>query len=80
MKQAFFFFGFLVAGQEIENPFGELSDSGLRCTINDDTYCVSGYDENDLNLDKFCRDIIHGELKALISISPSSYGSEFWNL
>ncbi|CAE6377934.1 unnamed protein product [Rhizoctonia solani] len=45
---AFLFFGFLVAGEEIENPFG--------------------YDKNDLNLDYFCRNIIHAELMAITSV------------
>ncbi|KDN46881.1 hypothetical protein RSAG8_03958, partial [Rhizoctonia solani AG-8 WAC10335] len=45
---AFLFFGFLVAGEEIENPFG--------------------YDKNDLNLDHFCRNIIHAELMAITSV------------
>ncbi|QRW10443.1 bestrophin protein [Ceratobasidium sp. AG-Ba] len=48
---AFFFFGFLAAGEEIENPFG--------------------YDKNDLDLDSFCREIVHKELEALISRPPS---------
>ncbi|KAG9083244.1 hypothetical protein FRC07_013970 [Ceratobasidium sp. 392] len=45
---AFLFFGFLTAGEEIENPFG--------------------YDKNDLNLDHFCRNIIHAELLAITSV------------
>ncbi|CAE7094371.1 unnamed protein product [Rhizoctonia solani] len=45
---AFLFFGFIVAGEEIENPFG--------------------YDKNDLNLDHFCRNIIHAELMAITSV------------
>ncbi|KAG9098537.1 hypothetical protein FRC06_006244 [Ceratobasidium sp. 370] len=45
---AFLFFGFLAAGEEIENPFG--------------------YDKNDLNLDHFCRNIIHAELLAITSV------------
>ncbi|CAE6527825.1 unnamed protein product [Rhizoctonia solani] len=49
--QAFLFFGFIVAGEEIENPFDPF-----------------GYDKNDLNLDHFCRNIIHAELMAITSV------------
>ncbi|KIJ57320.1 hypothetical protein M422DRAFT_40790 [Sphaerobolus stellatus SS14] len=43
---AFFYLGFIAAGDEIEQPFG--------------------YDENDLDLDLFCRDIIRADLHTLI--------------
>ncbi|KAI5118413.1 hypothetical protein M0805_002865 [Coniferiporia weirii] len=42
---AFFYIGFLAAGEEIEQPFG--------------------YDDNDLDLDLFCREIVHANIEAL---------------
>ncbi|KLO18968.1 UPF0187-domain-containing protein [Schizopora paradoxa] len=42
---AFFYIGFLAAGEEIEQPFG--------------------YDDNDLDLDLFCREIIHADIESL---------------
>ncbi|KAH8110414.1 Bestrophin, RFP-TM, chloride channel-domain-containing protein [Phellopilus nigrolimitatus] len=42
---AFFYIGFLAAGEEIEQPFG--------------------YDENDLDLDLFCRETVHADIDAL---------------
>jgi len=44
---AFFYLGFIAAGDEIEQPFG--------------------YDENDLDLDLFCREVIKADLHTLIS-------------
>lgn len=42
---AFFYIGFLAAGEEIEQPFG--------------------YDDNDLDLDLFCREVIHADIESL---------------
>ncbi|KAF8488259.1 Bestrophin, RFP-TM, chloride channel-domain-containing protein [Gautieria morchelliformis] len=46
---AFFYLGFIAAGDEIEQPFG--------------------YDENDLDLDLFCRDVVQVDLHTLM-ITP----------
>ncbi|KAL5536206.1 hypothetical protein ACEPAF_27 [Sanghuangporus sanghuang] len=59
---AFFYIGFLAAGEEIEQPFG--------------------YDENDLDLDLFCREIIHADIKTLkkahnSNVLPLRSGVEF---
>ncbi|KAF8510308.1 Bestrophin, RFP-TM, chloride channel-domain-containing protein [Gautieria morchelliformis] len=42
---AFFYLGFIAAGDEIEQPFG--------------------YDENDLDLDLFCREVVQVDLHTL---------------
>jgi len=46
---AFFYLGFIAAGDEIEQPFG--------------------YDENDLDLDMFCREVIKADLHTL-TVTP----------
>ncbi|OJA09612.1 hypothetical protein AZE42_01405 [Rhizopogon vesiculosus] len=60
---SFIFFGFVVAGEEIENPFGELSlfeQPSPNLII-----IYLGYDRNDLNMDHFVQNIIQKELRAL---------------
>ncbi|KAL5493057.1 hypothetical protein ACEPAI_4505 [Sanghuangporus weigelae] len=59
---AFFYIGFLAAGEEIEQPFG--------------------YDENDLDLDLFCREIICVDIETLkkthnSNVLPLRSGVEF---
>ncbi|GJJ06856.1 hypothetical protein Clacol_001052 [Clathrus columnatus] len=67
---AFFYLGFLAAGDEIEQPFGmEL----VYHPIFFDIFCAEnvtsflGYDENDLDLDLFCREIIKADLHMLVT-------------
>ncbi|KAF8342989.1 Bestrophin, RFP-TM, chloride channel-domain-containing protein [Cantharellus anzutake] len=62
---AFFFFGFLAAGEEIENPFGY--DKVKNNDISGRIMVVMLSIQNDLNMDHFCHNIIRLELRSITS-------------
>ncbi|RXW20403.1 hypothetical protein EST38_g5458 [Candolleomyces aberdarensis] len=64
---SFIFFGFLVAGEEIESRYPFKSYHRAILTRWTDPF---GYDKNDLNLDHFTSKIIRNELKAITSTPP----------
>ncbi|KAF8679517.1 Bestrophin, RFP-TM, chloride channel [Rhizoctonia solani] len=60
---SFIFFGFLAAGEEIENLVIQ------SCiTISQRFRTMAGYDKNDLDMDYFCKILIRAELDALMSV------------
>ncbi|KAG8965968.1 hypothetical protein FRC03_012703 [Tulasnella sp. 419] len=68
---AFLFLGFLAAGEEIEQPFGEEAMIIVQPRFANST--CAGYDENDLDLDVFIREIIHADVLSLMRITaPNS--------
>lgn len=64
---AFIFFGFLVAGEEIESEFAHVHLFKLGAHVLPDPF---GYDKNDLNMDHFTNNIIRNELRAITSSAP----------
>ncbi|KAF9004543.1 Bestrophin, RFP-TM, chloride channel-domain-containing protein [Cyathus striatus] len=69
---SFIFFGFLVAGEEIESMSCSFLFATFRPQILILPYMLDpfGYDKNDLNLDHFTNNIIRNELQALTSMPP----------
>jgi putative membrane protein len=71
---SFMFFGFLVAGEEIENPFGYDKNgaqppSRPRCTP------LTVWPRADLNMDHFCSNIVRSELAAITSTPAPAVGT-----
>ncbi|KAF8523929.1 hypothetical protein BU17DRAFT_63572 [Hysterangium stoloniferum] len=56
---AFFYLGFIAAGDEIEQPFDNKPNLSRWSRY-------VGYDDNDLDLDLFCRQVIQADLHTLI--------------
>jgi hypothetical protein len=61
---AFVYLGFVAAGEEIEQPFGASFFRGVT-HFSSFEIRVAGYDDNDLDLDMFCRDIIRQDIRCL---------------
>jgi hypothetical protein len=62
------YLGFVAAGEEIEQPFGGcLIPSASCCSTTAHSLLIlnTGYDDNDLDLDMFCRDIIRQDIRCL---------------
>lgn len=62
---AFVYLGFTAAGEEIEQPFGtflSLVSWRLHLLI---MVLIAGYEDNDLDLDMFCREIIRQDIQCL---------------
>ena len=82
---AFFFLGFLAAAEELEQPFGydEASEGTQHFELTAEWGLSPCRIQNDLDLDLFCREIIHADIEGLrrtpspnVLPSKSSLGGE----
>ncbi|KAG9016754.1 hypothetical protein FRB90_002276 [Tulasnella sp. 427] len=72
---SFLYLGFLAAGEEIEQPFGQWTIVEIYPATERHSLKL-GYEENDLDLDLFIREIIHVNIDSLLARSaPNSYGA-----